>query len=70
MQGDTVHTSLVDFYSLSPSCDIRYISPELPKAKYRLVVEPTGEKPVWFNKRGDRFGSKGTDINVQYLYVK
>jgi len=70
MKGDTVHTSLVDFYSLSPSCDIRYISPELPKAKYKLVVEPTGEMPVWFNKRGDRFGSTGTSINVQYLYVK
>ncbi len=69
-KGDTVHTALVDFYSLTPTFDIRYISPALPKAKYKLVVEPTGESPVWFDKRQNRFGSTGTDVDVRYLYVK
>ena len=69
-KGDTIHSALVDFYSLSPTCNIRYISPPFPKAKYKLVVEPTGEGPVWFDKRQNRFGSTGTDVDFQYLYVK
>lgn len=68
-KGDTVHSVLVDFYSLVPNCGIRYISPELPKARYRLVVEPTGENPVWFDKRNNRYGSNGTQVNVKYLYI-
>jgi len=68
--GDTIHTTLVDFYSLAPAHSIRYISPELPKGKYMLVVEPTGEGPVWYDKRENRYGSTGTGIDVHYLYMK
>lgn len=68
--GDTIHTALVDFYSLTPTCNLRYISPELPKGKYKIVIESTGEGPVWYDKRQNRFGSTGTNIDVQYLYVK
>ena len=69
-KGDTIHTQLVDFYSLTPTCNLRYMSSELPKGKYKLVVEPIGKGPVWYDKRQNRYGSTGTDIDVQNMYVK
>lgn len=67
--GDTVYSSLVDFYSLKPAADIRLITPVKPVAAYTLVVEVTGDHPVWFNKRGDRFGSVGYRVAVDDVYI-
>lgn len=57
-------SSYVDFYSLVPNDGVRYVSREYPEGDYILEIEVAGEHPVWYNKRGDRFGSNGYFITL------
>ncbi|MFT3739894.1 MAG: glycosyl hydrolase family 28 protein [Breznakibacter sp.] len=56
-QRKIVCSSVVDFYSKVPDNGLRFISPKLPLDDYTLTVEVIGEQGVWYNKKGDRFGS-------------
>ncbi|HMR19645.1 MAG TPA: family 43 glycosylhydrolase, partial [Sphingobacterium sp.] len=68
-EGDTVRSSLVDFYSRVPHTGLRYITPKLPTGDYTLNVEVAGEQGVWYNKRGDRFGSKGFWVRIHDIVL-
>ncbi|MDE6057517.1 MAG: glycosyl hydrolase family 43, partial [Muribaculaceae bacterium] len=63
-RGDVMHSSLVDFYSKVEDEGTRFVSKTYPEGEYVLEVEVAGENPVWFNKRGDRFGSTDLFVNV------
>ncbi|WP_257670598.1 family 43 glycosylhydrolase [Parapedobacter tibetensis] len=67
--GTTFHTSLVDFYSKVPDTGLRFVTPPLPGGDYTLQVEVSREQGVWFNKRGDRYGSEGYWVRVHQLVV-
>ena len=69
-EGKILHDSLVDFYSKVEDEGPRFVSKTYPEAEYILEVEVTGENPVWFNKRGDRFGSTGFSVNVDKTIVE
>lgn len=63
--GDILHNSLVDFYSKVEDNGVRFVSRTYPEGEYILEVEVSGENPVWFNKRGDCFGSSDFFVNVK-----
>ena len=63
--GTVLTSSYIDFYSLVPNDGIRYVSKKYPEGEYVLEVEVAGEQPVWYNKRGDRFGSNGYFVSVE-----
>ena len=62
--GKTVHKTTVDFYSLVPCEGLRYLSPVMPEGDYTLKVTVSGIGGVWYNKKGDRFGSKGCFVEL------
>ena len=64
-----VHSLLVDFYSKVPSKGIRYISPQLPKGKYGIDLEVTGDRPNWSDKKGNKFGTDDSYINIESFYL-
>jgi len=55
--GDTIRSSLVDFYCRYASEGIRFVTPPLPKSRYKLIVEVAGEHPKWADKRKNDYGS-------------
>lgn len=63
-QGETLHHTSVDFYSLVPDEGLKYVSPELPEGRYELRVSPAGCGGEWFKKDGTHFGSMDTYIEV------
>ncbi len=63
--GDTLRSSLVDFYSKVTHTGLRYVTPKLPTGDYTLHVEVAGEQGVWSNKRGDHFGSTDFWVRIQ-----
>ena len=68
--GEVLHASYVDFYSKVPNESIRFVSKEYAEDDYILEVQVSGEQPVWFNKRGDRFGSTDCYVNISKVLVK
>lgn len=65
--GEIVHAFFVDFYSKVSDNGLRFLTPELPYGDYKLIVEVSGEQGVWFNKRGDRFGSDDYWVRVEKI---
>ena len=65
-----MHDSLVDFYSKVEDNGLRFVSKVYPEDEYILEVEVAGENPIWFNKRGDRFGSTDFFVNVTETIVE
>ena len=63
-KGKTLHSQLVDFYSKTPSEGLRYVSRQYPEDHYTVEVEVVGEQPVWFDKKGTRFGSVGYNVDI------
>ena len=63
-QGNIVHRSCVDFYSLVPDAGLKYVSPLLPEGEYELRIEAAGCGGEWFKKDGTRFGSMDTYVEV------
>lgn len=68
--GIQLHNSLVDFYSKIENKGLRFVSKTYPEDEYMLEIEVAGENPVWFNKRGDRFGSSNFYVNVSETIVE
>ena len=68
-QGDTLHSSLVDFYSKCPDAGIRFVTPALPHGDYTLAVEVTGISPQWTDKSKTIYGSDNTYVEIQGVYV-
>ena len=69
-KGDVLHATLVDFYSKVEDYAPRFVSKTYPDGKYVLEIEVTGENSIWFNKRGDRFGSSDYFVNVGETIVE
>lgn len=68
--GEVLHRSFVDFYSKVPDEGLRFLSKEYPAGGgYVLEVRVTGEYPVYYNKRGGRFGSDDCFVNVSSVVV-
>ncbi len=67
--GDTVYSSLIDFYSKVPQDGIRVITPKLPYGQYTLEVSVTGERPNWSDKRKSLYGSDDNFIQTDMAYV-
>lgn len=67
--GEEIYSSLVDFYSKTIDNNVRFISPQLPKGEYTLIIEVTGIIPEWFKKNGDRFGSSDSYVTVENVVV-
>lgn len=55
--GKILHQQYVDFYSKAKNHAPQYVSRLYPEGDYVLEVEVPGENPVWFDKKGNRFGS-------------
>lgn len=68
--GTEIHRSYVDFYSLVPDKALKFISRSYPKDDYILEVKVSGEMPVSFDKKGNRFGSIGTNVVVSKVVAK
>ena len=68
--GKTLHRQYVDFYSKVKDYAPRYVSRIYPEADYVLEVEVSGENPVWFDKKGNRFGSSDYYVNVSKTIVE
>ncbi len=67
--GELVHQIVIDFYSLVPNSDIKYVSPALPHGRYTLTVRVLGEHGVWFKKDGTRFGSGNDFVTLESVKV-
>lgn len=70
-KGETLHSSLVDFYTKYTTTGTRYLSPVLPKGKYTLTVEVTGIIPIWTDKTKTIYGSKDSYVTINdIVYFK
>ena len=63
-QGREVFSGTIDFYSLTPSAGIRFLSPVLPKGKYTLEGRVSEMKPNWTDKARNLYGSKGHKAQI------
>lgn len=68
-KGETVHSSLVDFYSKVKDKAVRFMSPRLTAGNYTVRIEVTGIIPEWFQKNGTRFGSSSCYVKVNDIWV-
>lgn len=68
--GNKVFEKYNDFYSKVPFSGLLFRSPELKKGDYRLKVTVSGLLSEWFNKRGDRFGTDGTQVIINNLIIE
>jgi hypothetical protein len=66
--NDTLFSTLVDFYSNVPEESVKFITPEMKKGRYKLLIENTADMPVCMDKRKRVYGSKGTQVNVLDIY--
>lgn len=68
--GKIQHRQYVDFYSKATDYAPQYVSRIYPEDDYVLEVEVSGEAPVWFDKKGTRFGSTNSFVNVSQIIVE
>lgn len=68
--GESLHTSYVDFYSKVPDEAVRFVSRKYPEDDYTIEVDVAEEQPVWFDKKGNRFGSIGYNVSVTKSVVE
>lgn len=69
-KGEILFSSIVDMYSLKLVSGLKFMSPELPKAKYSLTVSVLGERPNWSDKRKTNYGSTGYFIALDQVVIK
>jgi hypothetical protein len=67
-KGKVCVTTLIDFYAKMPEQGIRYASPILPMDEYELVIEVTGDRSNWTDKRHNLYGTDGCFVNVLAVY--
>lgn len=64
-----VFSTLIDCYSKVKTEGIQFISPKLPKGKYTLQIEVTGDRPNWSDKRKSLYGTDDCFVNINHIYV-
>lgn len=62
--GRKVVDTWVNFYSLAPFEDVRYISPQLPEDDYTLVIRVSTMRPNWTDKKRIIYGSRGHRLRL------
>ncbi len=67
---EVLQNSYLDFYSKVKSYGHRFVSCEYPEDDYLLKIEVTGENPVWYDKKKNRFGSSDYFVNVSQTIVE
>ena len=67
-KGKVCITTLIDFYAKIPEQGIRYVSPILPMDNYELVIEVTGDRSNWTDKRHNLYGTDDCFVNVLAVY--
>lgn len=69
-KGNTLYSSLVDFYSNVPfPSSIRIVTPKMPWGKYKVTIEATGTQPNWSDKHGNKFGAIDCFVRVDGVYA-
>lgn len=68
--GKVVVKNLIDMYSKVPAARIVFLSPVLPKAKYKLTISTAGERPNWTDKKKISYGSTANNITISKLMIK
>lgn len=70
-KGQTMYTSLIDFYTKYTTTGTRYLSPVMPEGEYALTVEVTGISPVWTDKSKTIYGSMDSYVTLHdIVYFK
>lgn len=64
-----VFSTLIDCYSKVKAEGIQFVSPKLPKGKYTLQIEVTGDRPNWSDKRKSLYGTDDCFVNINHIYV-
>lgn len=67
--GKTIHSNLIEMYCKYAESSLKYLSPVLKKANYKLVVTVSGKHGVWYKKDGTGFGSTGNFVSVDKLII-
>lgn len=70
LKGKVLLSTLVDMYCKYPFSSLKYLTPVLPKGKYQLVVQVTGERPNWSDKKRTQYGSTGYFVSFDKAVVK
>lgn len=63
-KGEKIYSSLVDFYSKSNDHATRFMTPQLAKGEYTLVIEVTGISPTWTDKTKRIYGSDDCFVTI------
>lgn len=64
-----IHRSIIDFYSLVPNSNLRYVSPKFLLGRYTLKVRVMGESGVWYKKDGTQYGSDNFFVTLESVKV-
>ena len=65
-----LHRAIIDFYSLVPDDNIKYVSPKFSPGNYTLIVRVMGESGVWSQKDGTQFGSDDYFVTLENISVQ
>lgn len=68
-KGQTLFSSLIDFYSKYSEKAIRFMTPDFLKGEYTLRIDVTGISPVWTDKTKARYGSDDCQITLDRIVV-
>ena len=63
-KGAKIYSSLVDFYSKANDHATRFMTPQLAKGEYTLVIEVTGISPTWTDKTKRIYGSDDCFVTI------
>lgn len=68
-KGRTLYWAIIDTYSKYPIASLKYLSPILPKGKYRITVSVMAERGNWSDKRKNNYGSTGYFVSLDKLVI-
>jgi hypothetical protein len=68
-RNELIHRVMIDFYSLVPDSNMKYVSPKLIHGSYTLKVGVMGEHGVWYKKDGTQFGSDDYFVTLESVKV-
>jgi hypothetical protein len=57
-------------YAKNAVCELRFLSPILPKGDYTLTVSVLEERPNWSDKRKNVYGSTGYFVALDRLVIR
>lgn len=69
-KGNTLQSSIIDFYSKYAYLSSKFSSPSLKKANYILKITALGEHGNWSNKAGTIFGSTNNYISIHSINIE